>query len=147
MFTVLIDQIENLTNSSTQSYCVVQVNVLNEIFQFNERKSIDKNRFKWSFNIIASANFILLLHMYQMLFAPRLSTTPTWIVCLTYQHEVLIRCAMFCQTGPPGLVDYLAPLWEYGRKVSFPKTMTNCPIHESYWEQTILRLPICAPIH
>ena len=37
MFTVLIDQIENLNNSSMQSYCLGQVYVTIGIIQFGER--------------------------------------------------------------------------------------------------------------
>ena len=55
MFIVLIDEIENLDNSFTQSNCVVQVNVTNETIQFCEQKLIDKNRCEWSFNTIAPA--------------------------------------------------------------------------------------------
>ena len=59
MFTVLIDQIEHLDNSSIKSYCVGQVYVTNEIIQFSERKLIDKVRCEWSFNAIALAAFML----------------------------------------------------------------------------------------
>ena len=42
MFTVLIDQTEQLNNSPIQSYCVGQVYVTNKIVQFSEQKLIDK---------------------------------------------------------------------------------------------------------
>ena len=63
---------------------------------------------------------LLLLRMYQILFASRLSTTSTSIVygLSTTPIRTLIRYAIFSQTGPPRQVDYLAPLWEYRRKVS-----------------------------
>ena len=53
MFTVLIDQIEHLNDLFIQSYYVGQVYVTNEIIRFNERKLVDKNIYKWSFNTIA----------------------------------------------------------------------------------------------
>ena len=48
-----------------------------------------------------------------MLYALHLSTTPTrsWV-----SH------AVFSQTEPPRRVDCLFSLWDYGRKVSFPRT-------------------------
>ena len=110
MFIVLI---EHLDNSSTQSYFVGQVYETNEIIQFCDRKLIDKSRYELSFNAITPANFMLLLRMYQILFALRLSTTA---------RRSLIRYASLNQTGPPRRVDYLAPLWEYLRKVSFRRT-------------------------
>ena len=42
-----------------------------------------------------------------------LSTTPT---------QSLIRHAILSQTGPPQQVDSWAQLWEYSRKVFFPRT-------------------------
>ena len=76
MFIVLIEQIEHLDNSSIQSYFVGQVYETNEIIQFCDRELIDKSRCELSFNAIAPASFMLLLRMYQILFALRLSTTP-----------------------------------------------------------------------
>ena len=58
----------------------------------------------------------MLLLMYQMLFASRLSTTPT---------RSLMRYAIFSQTGSPRLVDYLALYVEYRRKVSIPRTQRS----------------------
>ena len=73
MFTVLIDQIEHLDNFSTQSFCVKQIYVTNEIIQFSEL--IDKNRCEWSFPTIApvksmlrqynTADHILLLYRFR----------------------------------------------------------------------------------
>ena len=59
MFTVLIDHIEHLHDSSSQSYCVGQVNVTNEMIQFSERKLIYRNRCKRTFNTIALSNSML----------------------------------------------------------------------------------------
>ena len=51
-------------------------------------------------------------------------------VCLPHQHELCVyhtnskhnTLCIFSQTRPPRRVDCLVPLWEYGRKVSFPRT-------------------------
>ena len=44
MFTLLIDQIEHVDNSSKQSCCVGQVYEVNEIIQLGKQKLIDKNK-------------------------------------------------------------------------------------------------------
>ena len=106
MFTVLIDQTEHLYKSTVQSYCVGQAYVINKITQFSKQKLINKSMCEWSVYKIAPANFTRLLRMSQILFAWRLSTTPT---------QKLIRYAILGQTGPPRRVNYLAPLWKYGR--------------------------------
>ena len=59
MFTVLIDQIEDLDNFSIQSYCVGQVNETNEIIQFSKQKLIDQNRCEWFSNTVAPVNSML----------------------------------------------------------------------------------------
>ena len=59
MFTALINQIAHRGKSSVQSYCVGQIYVTNEIIQFIDRKLININGCEWSFNTIATANFIL----------------------------------------------------------------------------------------
>ena len=83
-------------------------------------------------------NLTVLLRMYQ-LFTLRLSTSST---------RSLIHYAIFNQTGPPWRVDCLAPLWEFGRQVSFFKNTTlYCPIQEPNREPTTLQLPACAFIH
>ena len=42
-----------------RSYCVAQVNVINEEIQFNEQILIDKNMRERSFNAIVAANSML----------------------------------------------------------------------------------------
>ena len=68
-------------------------------------------------SILKSFRMTYFRRLCQMLFASRLSTTPTLS---------LIRYAIFGQTGPPRPIDYLAPLWECRRKVS-PKDYDMLP--------------------
>ena len=82
-----------------------------------------------------------------MLYASRLSTTPTRIVCLPQQTRNLIRYAIFSQIGAPRREDCLAPLWECRREAlsqghndKLPSSGTK-PIAEN------LHLPNCALIH
>ena len=57
--------------------------------------------------------------MYPMLHTSRLSTTTTWIACLSHQTRSLIRYAPLVRLGHHG--RSLATLWDYRRKVFFPK--------------------------
>ena len=101
MFTDLIDQIEHFNNFST--HCVVQVYVTTEIIQFSERKLVDLSvnglitQLLQPISCFFSAYiqdvvcFVSIYHTnidhHQMLFASRLSTTPTSIVCLSHQNK------------------------------------------------------------
>ena len=90
MFTVLIDQIEHLNNSSIQSYCVGLVYETNEIIQFNEQKLIDKNRCKCFFDTIAPANSMirqydvvdLVIYFYSIFLGYKVTLFSNSFICL-----------------------------------------------------------------
>ena len=91
--------------------------------------------------VIVIRLLLLILHIYQMLFASCLSFILT---------RSLIHHAIFSKTWPPQGVDYFACYWSVAVKCLPRDTAIHCSVQESELRAdnlTTLRLSTCALIH